>query len=64
MGNDFKAISTKNIGTFYPSLHYNSLQKHQKAIQFLMHFDTWINNTFLIPKGVGDYFIITFQKIK
>jgi ubiquinone/menaquinone biosynthesis C-methylase UbiE len=62
MGDDFKAVSTKNIGTFYPSLHYTSLQKHQKTMRFLMRFDSWINNTFLIPKGIGDYFIITFQK--
>lgn len=62
MGLDFKAVSTRNIGTFYPSLHYNSFQKHPKTINFLMRFDSWINNTSLIPKGVGDYFIITFQK--
>ena len=62
MGNDFTAVSTKNIGTFYPSLHYNSFQKHLKAIRFLMHFDTWVNSKSIIPKGIGDYFIITFQK--
>ncbi|HNP31654.1 MAG TPA: class I SAM-dependent methyltransferase [Flavobacterium sp.] len=62
MGNNFKTVSTKNIGTFYPSLHYASLQKHQKTIRFLMHFDFWINERSLIPKGLGDYFIITFQK--
>lgn len=64
MGKDFKTVSTKNIGTFYPSLHYNSFEKHPKAIRFLMHFDTWLNDTFLVPKGIGDYFIITFQKIE
>lgn len=64
MGTDFTAVSTKNIGTFYPSLHYNSLQKHQKAMGVLMHFDSWINGKLLVPKGLGDYFIITFQKNK
>ena len=64
MGNDFTAVSTKNIGTFYPSLHYNSFQKHPKTINFLMHFDSWINSKSLFPKGIGDYFIITFQKKK
>ncbi|MEO5776421.1 MAG: class I SAM-dependent methyltransferase [Flavobacterium sp.] len=62
MGNDFKAVSIKNIGTFYPSLHYNSLHKHPKTINFLMHLDSWINGKSIIPKGIGDYFIITFQK--
>lgn len=62
MGNDFEAVSTKNIGTLYPSLHYSSFQKYPKTIGFLMHFDSWINSKFLTPKGIGDYFIITFQK--
>ena len=64
MGKDFKVVSTKNIGTFYPSLHYSSFQKYPKTIGFLMHFDSWINSKFLTPKGIGDYFIITFQKTK
>lgn len=64
MGNDFQAVSTKNIGTFYPLLDYNSFQKHPKTINFLMHLDSWINRKALIPKGIGDYFIITFQKTK
>ncbi len=62
MGENFTHIKTRNIGTFYPSLHYHSFQKHQKTMHFLMRFDTWINNKLLIPKGIGDYFILTFQK--
>lgn len=64
MGKDFTAVSTKNIGTFYPSLHYNSFQKYPKTMRFLMRFDSWINSKWITPKGVGDYFIITFQKTK
>ena len=62
MGTDFKMVSTKNIGTFYPSLHYSSFQKYPKIMRFLMRFDSWINSKSIVPKGIGDYFIITFQK--
>lgn len=62
MGEKFISVSTKNIGTFYPSSHFSSLQVHKKTINFLMRFDTWVNNKFIVPKGIGDYFIITFQK--
>jgi ubiquinone/menaquinone biosynthesis C-methylase UbiE len=63
MGDKFKHIKTQNIGTFYPSSHFSSLQKNQKAISNLLRFDLWINRLPFMIKGVGDYFVITFQKI-
>jgi ubiquinone/menaquinone biosynthesis C-methylase UbiE len=62
LGNNFKHIKTRNIGTFYPSNHFASLQKHKYSIAKLLKFDNWINGSFFMIKGVGDYFIITFQK--
>lgn len=62
MGNHFRHIKTKNIGTFYPSAHFVSLQKHKRLMAKLVQFDTWINNSQCMIKGVGDYFVITFQK--
>ena len=61
---NFKHIATQNIGTFYPSAHFVSLQKHKNIISKLIQFDKWINNSPFMVKGVGDYFIITFQKTK
>lgn len=62
IGKNFKHIKTRNIGTFYPSAHFVSLQKHKKIISGLVKFDNWINDFPLMIKGIGDYFIITFQK--
>lgn len=62
LGKNFKHIRTQNIGTFYPSAHFNSLQKHKFLISKLVQFDTWINRFPLMYKGIGDYFVITFQK--
>jgi ubiquinone/menaquinone biosynthesis C-methylase UbiE len=59
---NFKHIKTRNIGTFYPSNHFASFQKHKSLISKLMKFDTWINRFPFMVKGIGDYFIITFQK--
>lgn len=61
-GENFKHIKTQNIGTFYPSAHFASLQKNTKIISKLIQFDIWINQLPVIYKGIGDYFIITFQK--
>lgn len=61
-GKNFNHIKTRNIGTFYPSHHFYSLQKYKKLISKLVQFDTWINNFSFMMKGIGDYFIITFQK--
>ncbi|HLA56172.1 MAG TPA: class I SAM-dependent methyltransferase [Flavobacterium sp.] len=61
--NNFRHIKTRNIGTFYPSAHFSSFEKHQNTISKLIRFDDWINDSVLMPKGIGDYFIITFQKI-
>lgn len=63
-GKSFKHIKTRNIGTFYPSAHFVSLQKHKNLISKLVKFDNWINDFPFMIKGVGDYFIITFQKTK
>ena len=59
---NFRHVKTRNIGTFYPSAHFSSFEKYQNAISRLIRFDNWINDSFLMPKGIGDYFIITFQK--
>lgn len=63
MGDKFKHINTQNIGTFYPSSHFGSLQKNKKLISKLVQFDLWMNSLPIMIKGVGDYFVITFQKI-
>lgn len=59
---NFTHIQTRNIGTFYPSAHFSSLQKYQKLISGLIKFDDLVNGSSLMPKGIGDYYIITFQK--
>lgn len=59
---DFRHIATQNIGTFYPSAHFESLQTFENTIRKLVKFDDFINRSWLMPKGIGDYFIITFQK--
>ncbi len=62
IGKNFKHIQTRNIGTFYPSAHFTSFQKHQALLSKLIRFDDWMNQFLLMPKGVGDYYIITFKK--
>lgn len=62
-GKNFKHIKTRNIGTFYPSSHFTSFQKHQLLVSKLVKFDIWINRFPCMIKGIGDYFAITFQKI-
>ncbi|RZJ24703.1 MAG: hypothetical protein EOO48_14255 [Flavobacterium sp.] len=59
---NFRHISTQNIGTFYPSAHFKSLQRYENAIRFLVKLDEILNRSWMMPKGIGDYFIITFQK--
>ena len=59
----FRHVKTTNIGTFYPSSHYDSFAKYQNLISKLMQFDEWINKSPMMIKGIGDYYIITFQKI-
>jgi ubiquinone/menaquinone biosynthesis C-methylase UbiE len=63
MGKNFKKIKTANIGTFYPSSHYSFFDRYKSTITKLIKFDNWINQSPYMPKGVGDYFMITFQKI-
>ena len=60
---NFRHISTQNIGTFYPSAHFASVQRYEKAIQALVKIDEIVNNWWIMPKGFGDYYIVTFQKI-
>ncbi|ESU23160.1 hypothetical protein FEDK69T_13110 [Flavobacterium enshiense DK69] len=62
MGKNFRHIKTQNIGTFYPSAHFNSLQKYKSLISKLVRFDIWANSSPMMIKGIGDYFMITFQK--
>lgn len=62
LGKNFRHIKTRNIGTFYPSAHFSSFQKNQSVIKKLMAFDVWFNNLPVMIKGIGDYYIITFQK--
>ena len=59
----FRHVKTTNIGTFYPSSHYQSLVKYEKIVSRLMQFDEWINKSPMMIKGIGDYYVITFQKI-
>ncbi len=56
-------IKTTNIGTFYPSSHYESVTKLKNLISKLIQFDEWINKLPLMIEGIGDYYIITFKKI-
>jgi ubiquinone/menaquinone biosynthesis C-methylase UbiE len=60
MGKTFRTVKIRNIGTFYPSAHFTSLGKYKSLLSVLVRFDEWASNLFI--KGVGDYFIITFQK--
>jgi len=62
MGEKFLHIKTTNIGTFCPSSHYEAVSKHKKGVAKLMQFDIWINQFPMMLKGIGDYYIITFQK--
>jgi ubiquinone/menaquinone biosynthesis C-methylase UbiE len=62
LGQKYKHIKTSNIGTFYPSTHYQWATKYKKIMSKLIRFDQWINKLPLVIKGIGDYYIITFQK--
>jgi ubiquinone/menaquinone biosynthesis C-methylase UbiE len=62
MGENFAHVKTRNIGTFYPSAHFASLHRYPALISKLIKLDDFINDSVLMPKGCGDYFIITFQK--
>ena len=62
LGQKFKHINTLNIGTFYPSSHYQWATKHKKIMSKLIHLDEWMNKLPLPIKGIGDYYMITFQK--
>jgi ubiquinone/menaquinone biosynthesis C-methylase UbiE len=63
MPRNYVHVKTTNIGTFYPSSHYESISKHKNLVSKLIQFDEWINRTPLMFKGIGDYYIITFQKV-
>lgn len=62
LGSKFKHIKTLNIGTFYPSSHYKWAMNNKKIMNTLINFDQWVNKLPLPIKGIGDYFMITFQK--
>jgi ubiquinone/menaquinone biosynthesis C-methylase UbiE len=59
---NFCHIKTQNIGTFYPSAHFSSFGRFGGLLSRLVKFDRWINASPFAIKGIGDYFIITFQK--
>ncbi len=59
---NFDFISGRNIGTFYPSAHFRSLQNFRGIIRTLIGFDTWINGFRWMPVGIGDYYMLTFKK--
>lgn len=59
---DFTHVATQNVGTFYPSAHFESTRRFENSIRRLVKLDNVLNRWRLMPKGVGDYFIITFQK--
>lgn len=59
---DFIHVRTVNIGTFYPSAHFTRPAKYPNLMRFLVKLDGFLNHTWIVPKGIGDYFIITFQK--
>lgn len=61
-GNHFRHVKTRNIGTFYPSSHFASISKYKSIVSGLIRLDDRINDSPLMWKGIGDYFIITFQK--
>lgn len=58
----FAHVKTVNIGTFYPSAHFALAGKYPNLMRFLVKLDGIFNNTLIMPKGIGDYFIITFKK--
>jgi ubiquinone/menaquinone biosynthesis C-methylase UbiE len=59
---NFSHIQTLNIGTFYPSSHFASFQKYKRLVSALMKLDTMINGLPFMVKGIGDYYLIIFQK--
>ena len=60
----FTHVKTVNIGTFYPSAHFSSFQKFPRILNSLIALDGMVNKLALMPKGIGDYFIITFKKTR
>ena len=58
----FQLLKIENLGVLYPSVNHTSITKHQRWMKKLIALESnnWIKKC--IPKGVGDYYIITFQK--
>jgi ubiquinone/menaquinone biosynthesis C-methylase UbiE len=59
---NFRLVAARNIGTFYPSAHFASFARFPKLIGWLIRLDERLNSWPLVPKGVGDYIVMTFQK--
>jgi len=59
---NFRRVSTYNIGTFYPSAHFVSFARFPKLLSWLVRIDEKISASAIVPKGIGDYVIMTFQK--
>lgn len=62
MSKDFHCIASENMGLFYPSVNHTSITKYPKLIGMLIRLDSFFIKRKLIPIGIGDYYIITFQK--
>lgn len=59
----FDHVRTVNIGTFYPSAHFRFFDRFPRLLRTLVKFDGIVNSLGIMPKGIGDYFVITFKKI-
>lgn len=57
---NFDYLDSENLGLFYPSVNHTSITKYKNLIKKLIAFDLKFKNR--VPIGIGDYYIITFQK--
>jgi cyclopropane fatty-acyl-phospholipid synthase-like methyltransferase len=60
---DFRLLKARNIGTFSPSGHAALAKSHPRLVKLMMQFDEAINSCRFMPAGIGDYVVMTFQKI-
>lgn len=62
MPENFELQKIENLGFLYPSVNHQSIIKHKKLIALLIKIDAFLLKKEWIPRGVGDYFIITLKK--
>lgn len=62
MPSNFELQKIENLGFLYPSVNHQTITKQKKLIALLIKIDAFLLKKDWIPKGVGDYFIITFKK--